>query len=72
MVRFCLTLISIKEEETRAGRGTGTDPGLIQRRQPDTPAFGRMLENKSERLKTFLRKIDEKAIFRIKHLMKER
>lgn len=30
-----------------------------------------MLENKRERLKTFLRKIDEKAIFRIKHLMKE-
>ncbi|XP_066504090.1 GRAM domain-containing protein 2B [Hoplias malabaricus] len=30
-----------------------------------------MLENKKERLKTFLRKIDEKAIFRIKHLMKE-
>ncbi|KAK1805898.1 hypothetical protein P4O66_012950, partial [Electrophorus voltai] len=35
------------------------------------PAGGRMLENKRERLKTFLRKIDEKAIFRIKHLMKE-
>lgn len=32
----------------------------------------RMLENKRERLKTFLRKIDEKAIFGIKHLMKER
>lgn len=31
-----------------------------------------MLENKRERLKTFLRKIDEKAIFRIKHFMKER
>ncbi|XP_055718194.1 GRAM domain-containing protein 2B-like isoform X3 [Salvelinus fontinalis] len=30
-----------------------------------------MLENKRERLKTFLRKIDEKAIFRIKHFMKE-
>ncbi|KAG7327495.1 hypothetical protein KOW79_009101 [Hemibagrus wyckioides] len=30
-----------------------------------------MLENKRERLKTFLRKIDEKAIFGIKHLMKE-
>ncbi|KAL7867085.1 hypothetical protein AOLI_G00148990 [Acnodon oligacanthus] len=30
-----------------------------------------MIENKRERLKTFLRKIDEKAIFRIKHLMKE-
>lgn len=33
---------------------------------------GRMLENKRERLKTFLRKIDEKAIVRIKHFMKER
>lgn len=32
----------------------------------------RMLENKRERLKTFLRKIDEKAIVRIKHFMKER
>ncbi|KAA8589474.1 hypothetical protein FQN60_012839 [Etheostoma spectabile] len=31
-----------------------------------------MLENKRERLKTFLRKIDEKAIVRIKHFMKER
>ncbi|XP_026782564.1 GRAM domain-containing protein 2B isoform X1 [Pangasianodon hypophthalmus] len=30
-----------------------------------------MLENKRERLKTFLRKIDEKTIFGIKHLMKE-
>ncbi|KAM6962528.1 GRAM domain-containing protein 2B [Aplochiton taeniatus] len=30
-----------------------------------------MLENKRERLKTFLKKIDEKAIFRIKHFMKE-
>ncbi|XP_020354087.1 GRAM domain-containing protein 2B isoform X4 [Oncorhynchus kisutch] len=30
-----------------------------------------MLENKRERLKTFIRKIDEKAIFRIKHFMKE-
>ncbi|KAF7202482.1 GRAM domain-containing protein 2B isoform X2 [Nothobranchius furzeri] len=30
-----------------------------------------MLENKRERLKTFLRKIDEKAIVRIKHFMKE-
>ncbi|XP_062868580.1 GRAM domain-containing protein 2B [Trichomycterus rosablanca] len=30
-----------------------------------------MLENKKERLKTFLRKIDEKAIYGIKHLMKE-
>ncbi|XP_028857503.1 GRAM domain-containing protein 2B isoform X3 [Denticeps clupeoides] len=30
-----------------------------------------MLENKRERLKTFLRKIDERAIFRIKHFMKE-
>lgn len=35
-------------------------------------AEGRMLENKRERLKTFLRKIDEKAIVRIKHFMKER
>lgn len=35
-------------------------------------AEGRMLENKKERLKTFLRKIDEKAIVRIKHFMKER
>lgn len=33
---------------------------------------GRMLENKRERLKTFLRKIDEKAIVRIKHFMRER
>lgn len=31
-----------------------------------------MLENKRDRLKTFLRKIDEKAIFRIKHFMKDR
>lgn len=30
-----------------------------------------MLENKRERLKTFLRKIDESAISRLKHLMKE-
>ncbi|KAM3875628.1 GRAM domain-containing protein 2B [Diretmus argenteus] len=30
-----------------------------------------MLENKRERFKTFLRKIDEKAIVRIKHFMKE-
>ncbi|XP_056615732.1 GRAM domain-containing protein 2B isoform X1 [Triplophysa dalaica] len=30
-----------------------------------------MLENKRERLKTFLRKIDESAVSRIKHLMKE-
>ncbi|XP_048108877.1 GRAM domain-containing protein 2B [Alosa alosa] len=30
-----------------------------------------MLENKRERLKTFLRKIDEKAIFKLKHFMKE-
>ncbi|XP_016330026.1 GRAM domain-containing protein 3-like isoform X4 [Sinocyclocheilus anshuiensis] len=30
-----------------------------------------MLENKRERFKTFLRKIDESAISRIKHLMKE-
>ncbi|XP_051549265.1 GRAM domain-containing protein 2B isoform X2 [Myxocyprinus asiaticus] len=30
-----------------------------------------MLESKRERLKTFLRKIDESAISRIKHLMKE-
>ncbi|TSK53737.1 GRAM domain-containing protein 2B [Bagarius yarrelli] len=30
-----------------------------------------MLENKREKLKTFLRKIDEKAIYGIKHLMKE-
>lgn len=35
-------------------------------------AEGRMLENKKDRLKTFLRKIDEKAIVRIKHFMKER
>lgn len=35
-------------------------------------AEGRMLENKRVRLKTFLRKIDEKAIVRIKHFMKER
>ena len=41
---------------------------------PDRPplAEGRMLENKRERLKTFLRKIDEKAMVRIKHFMKER
>uniref|UniRef100_H3CXI8 Si:zfos-943e10.1 n=1 Tax=Tetraodon nigroviridis TaxID=99883 RepID=H3CXI8_TETNG len=38
---------------------------------PATLAEGRMLENKRERLKTFLRKIDEKAVIRIKHLMKE-
>lgn len=31
-----------------------------------------MLENKRERFKTFLRKIDEKAIVRIKYFMKER
>lgn len=37
-----------------------------------TPAERRMLENKRERLKTFLKKIDEKAIFKIKHFMKER
>ncbi|XP_058495068.1 GRAM domain-containing protein 2B isoform X1 [Solea solea] len=30
-----------------------------------------MLENKRDRLKTFIRKIDEKAIVRIKHFMKE-
>nr|XP_057930034.1 GRAM domain-containing protein 2B isoform X3 [Doryrhamphus excisus] len=30
-----------------------------------------MLENKRDRLKTFLKKIDEKAIVRIKHFMKE-
>uniref|UniRef100_A0A3B3V7C2 Si:zfos-943e10.1 n=1 Tax=Poecilia latipinna TaxID=48699 RepID=A0A3B3V7C2_9TELE len=30
-----------------------------------------MLENKRERLKTFLRKIDEKAIVKLKHFMKE-
>ncbi|XP_062251406.1 GRAM domain-containing protein 2B isoform X1 [Platichthys flesus] len=30
-----------------------------------------MLENKRERLKTFIRKIDEKAIFRLKHFMRE-
>ncbi|XP_047192817.1 GRAM domain-containing protein 2B isoform X3 [Scophthalmus maximus] len=30
-----------------------------------------MLENKRERLKTFIRKIDEKAIVRIKHFMRE-
>ncbi|XP_035271198.1 GRAM domain-containing protein 2B isoform X2 [Anguilla anguilla] len=36
-----------------------------------TPAERRMLENKRERLKTFLKKIDEKAIFKIKHFMKE-
>ncbi|XP_033937122.1 GRAM domain-containing protein 2B isoform X3 [Pseudochaenichthys georgianus] len=30
-----------------------------------------MLENKRERLKTFLKKIDEKAIVRLKHFMKE-
>ncbi|XP_023195776.1 GRAM domain-containing protein 2B-like isoform X1 [Xiphophorus maculatus] len=30
-----------------------------------------MLENKRDRLKTFLRKIDEKAIVRLKHFMKE-
>ncbi|XP_061681174.1 GRAM domain-containing protein 2B isoform X4 [Syngnathoides biaculeatus] len=39
-----------------------TGPPLAERR---------MLENKRERLKTFLRKIDEKAIVRIKHFMKE-
>ncbi|XP_026091323.1 GRAM domain-containing protein 2B-like isoform X1 [Carassius auratus] len=32
---------------------------------------GRMLENKRERFKTFLRKIDESAISKIKHLMKD-
>lgn len=36
------------------------------------PEGRRMLENKRERLKTFIRKIDEKAIVRIKHFMKER
>lgn len=40
--------------------------------EPTTLAEGRMLENKRERLKTFLRKIDEKAVIRIKHFMKER
>ncbi|XP_064865629.1 GRAM domain-containing protein 2B-like isoform X3 [Oncorhynchus nerka] len=30
-----------------------------------------MLENRTDRLKTFLRKMDEKAIVRIKHFMKE-
>lgn len=37
-----------------------------------TGRLRRMLENKRERLKTFLRKIDEKAIVRIKHFMRER
>lgn len=39
---------------------------------PPPLAKGRMLENKRERFKTFLRKIDEKAIVRLKHFMKER
>lgn len=39
---------------------------------PPPLAEGRMLENKRDRLKTFLRKIDEKAIVRLKHFMKER
>lgn len=46
----------------------GKEKGV--RIRPESGA--RMLENKRERLKTFLRKIDEKTIFGIKHLMKER
>uniref|UniRef100_A0A673Z671 Si:zfos-943e10.1 n=1 Tax=Salmo trutta TaxID=8032 RepID=A0A673Z671_SALTR len=36
-----------------------------------TPVGRKMLENKTDRLKTFLRKMDENAIVRIKHFMKE-
>lgn len=49
-------------------RETGCGVLILDR----TPVGERMLENKRERLKTFLRKIDEKAIFKIKHFMKER
>lgn len=50
----------------RRGAERGRDERTAQGRGKN------MLENKRERLKTFLRKIDEKAIVRIKHFMKER
>lgn len=79
MVRFKLIiLISRRWSRTREGKkpkpnkNGGVWRGASSFREPTTLAEGRMLENKRERLKTFLRKIDEKAIVRIKHFMKER
>ena len=62
-----------REKKSRSQTRTvefGVDRRFYTNRRP--LAEGRMLENKRERLKTFLRKIDEKAIVRIKHFMKER
>lgn len=63
-----------RRKKSQAKQETVEESGVERRfdtnRRP--LAEGRMLENKRERLKTFLRKIDEKAIVKIKHFMKER
>ncbi|TMS20609.1 GRAM domain-containing protein 2B [Larimichthys crocea] len=62
-----------RRKKSQAKQETVEESGVERRfdtnRRP--LAEGRMLENKRERLKTFLRKIDEKAIVKIKHFMKE-
>nr|XP_019954125.1 PREDICTED: GRAM domain-containing protein 3-like isoform X2 [Paralichthys olivaceus] len=60
--------------ETRRSQNKGRAASGVERRLYTSRAplaEGRMLENKRERLKTFIRKIDEKAIVRIKHFMRE-
>ncbi|XP_018938938.2 GRAM domain-containing protein 2A-like isoform X2 [Cyprinus carpio] len=72
LVRFCLILL-IRPRSWDAGEKP--DHCVLVKRRILSACVdlrrGRMLENKRERFKTFLRKIDESAISRIKHLMKE-
>ncbi|XP_055073827.2 GRAM domain-containing protein 2B isoform X1 [Misgurnus anguillicaudatus] len=70
LVRFCLILL-IKQRSWDAEEKP--DRRILVKRCCFFVGVseGRMLENKRERLKTFLRKIDESALTRIKHLMKE-
>lgn len=56
----------------RLNKNGGVWRGASFHQKPTTLVEGRMLENKRDRLKSFLRKIDEKAVIRIKHFMKER
>lgn len=76
LVRFKLIILISrrwsKEKEERTNKNGRVRRGASFLQEPTTLAEGRMLENKRERLKTFLRKIDEKAIVRIKYFMKER
>lgn len=77
LVRFKLIILisrrwSRVKKKPKPNKNCGVWRGASFFQEPTTLAEGRMLENKRERLKTFLRKIDEKAIVRIKHFMKER